>query len=254
MSDYPSDAEIGLWVTEANSGGGPHAIVRHTIAWARANPAPQEPPTGHTFDDFNYFCERCGAFGPNTMPGEACPAPTADPADAPRPVSNVGCDWCAGSESDHERGCPKEPTEAPKPTSGDKPPHSEPRYTASRSKHDPRNPSPTPEPTREPDPWALPDGWRWVAVGTEWHVQNGDVRVWDNWQNTAALNLLRTGEGGRLQAIVARRNREDPPKGGETPSVRRDTSTPEGRAFLAPSERSHEVDGWPAWKRAGINE
>lgn len=36
--------------------------------------------------------------------------------------------------------------------------------------------------------------------------------------------------------------------------VSRDLSTPEGREFWKLSDRAKEVESWPAWKRAGINE
>jgi len=35
--------------------------------------------------------------------------------------------------------------------------------------------------------------------------------------------------------------------------VYRNMSTPEARAFWAPSAWAKDIDSWPAWKRAGIN-
>lgn len=193
MSDYPSDDEQAEWFRLAWRGAGPRDLVRFAVDWGRANPAPQEP---HALGDYGECASWCRVCAKNVAAGRN-PDGTTPPA---------------------------EPTEAPKPTSGDKPPTTMSKLWFRMNAHakeeepDPRNPSPTPEPTREPDPWALPDGWTW----------DGDEYGWAMWGPNGG-GITSIGPGGQavldlgehravaLSELCRRRDREDPPKGGETP-------------------------------------
>lgn len=89
MSDYPNHDDAWRWWMERPPHTGArdtaHHIARKAIDWhrARANPAPQEPPTDQHFD-----CP-CGGFslyhahGWAWMPQE----PPAEPTEAPKPTS-----------------------------------------------------------------------------------------------------------------------------------------------------------------------
>lgn len=174
MNDYPSDDEVDemfgkAWETcrDKRANAQKAAIVRLAVDWARTNPAPQEPPTGlgcwpvrcphcgleetssneppHCWWDHDGNCSECGAH------------PFTATAEEMRAQSGL-----------LPSRAHAEPTEAPKPTSGDKPPNTmgvgERICTAWKmlerdnpNNPDPRNPSPTPEPA---DPWALPDALR----------------------------------------------------------------------------------------------
>ena len=138
MSDYPSDEEVRTWVnTTPLPPVGSHGrmlgaavdavtvmeIVRHAVDcavfWARANPAPQEPPTagGITRDEAQRIADAMAHVWPHSL-GEAVYALNC--ADLPfRFRTSVAPGPGPGHVVHIE---PVEPTEAPKPTSGDKPP------------------------------------------------------------------------------------------------------------------------------------